>query len=156
MPRGLISGIITGFGYALVVELISHFALLIISFLLQPSFPEYISLYPYLSPFLSARANLWGTFAFQVLIYMIWIWFGYDLGKTSTGIEGLKSDTYYVSISVPISVAVFSFIIDNEMLKISGNILYNMIDVIRVYFSVALIAGLISGITVFFINLIRR
>lgn len=157
MPRGLISSIIVGFGYALVIEFISHLALFVLSFLLAPSFPEYIGTYPFLSPLLSISYKLWGTLIFQILIYVLWIWFGYDLSKTSTGIEGLKSDTYYVGILTPILVALFAFIIDNTMLKLSATIfIYDIPNIIRAYLSVAVLSGLIAGITTFFINLVKK
>ncbi len=157
MPRGLISSIIVGFGYALVIEFISHIALFVLSFLLAPSFPGYIGSYPYLSPLLAFNYRLWGTFIFQILIYGLWIWFGYDLGKTSTGIEGLKSDTYYVGILTPILVAIFAFIIDNVMLQLSAIIFISDVpNIIRAYLSVAVLSGLIAGISTFFINLIKR
>ncbi|MGB9728479.1 MAG: hypothetical protein ACP5GU_03530 [Thermoprotei archaeon] len=156
MVRGIISGIILGFIYAFVVESISHFVLLIFSFLFAPSFPSYVGSYPYLSPLLSIERGLWGSFALQILVYVLWVWFGYELGEGSINIKGLKNDVYYVSIFVPVLVAVFSFIIDEEMLKISGLLLYSIVDVIRVYFSVAVLVGLLSGFTVSLINLIRK
>ncbi|MEM3833205.1 MAG: hypothetical protein QW128_06390 [Thermoprotei archaeon] len=120
MIRDIVSGIIIAFGYALVVELISHFVLFIFSFLFTPSFPMYIGSYPYLSPFLSIERGLWINFAFQILVYVFWLWFGYELSEGPTRIKGLKDDVYYISIFVPVLVAIFSFIIDEEMLKISG------------------------------------
>ena len=156
MVRSIIGGIILGFSYALVVEFISHFALLIFSFLFAPSFPNYVGSYPYLSPFLSIERGLWGSFALQILVYVLWIWFGHELGEGSISIKELKNDVYYISIFVPVLVAVLSFIIDEEMLKISGPLLYSIVDVIRIYFSVAVLVGLLSGFAVSLINLIRK
>jgi hypothetical protein len=157
MPRNLISNIVVGFGYALAIELISHLVLFIFSFLLAPNFPEYIGAYPFLSPLLSINYKLWGTLILQILIYVIWIWFSYSLGKASTGIEGLKSDTYYIGILTPILIALFAFIIDNTMLKLSTTtLIYNILNIIRAYLSVAVLSGLITSITIFFINLVKK